>query len=199
MKVKKFDNIWTMGLILFGAIMLFFFIAKLFFPKWVVCVAETPQIVEFGTFIDSNIWAYHLFNGATSFLLMYFYTCACCRIEKFDILECGILIINIVISIPISIFIPNFAFAYNIMGYIIMPLILTIKRKLDDFKIFYSLCISFLSTTICQTFSLEIRGINTIISYPNTATYFILLIDLYICNILLYLYFNFKKGDYKNG
>jgi hypothetical protein len=193
MKVKKFDNIWTMGLILFGALLVGFYIAKWFFPQWIIGVAETPQIVEFGTFIDSNIWAYHLFNGVTSFLLMYFYICACCRINKLDILETLALCFSIFISVIISEYWAVFALPYNFMGYIFLPLFVAFKRKNQDYLIFYSTCVSFLLTTLCQFLSLEIRDISTLVSYPNTATYFILLIDLYICNILLYLYFNFKK------
>ena len=55
MKVKRFNNLWAMGLILFGVILVAFYVAKIFFPEFIVGVAEIPEIVKFGTLIDSNI------------------------------------------------------------------------------------------------------------------------------------------------
>ena len=47
MKVKRFNNLWAMGLILFGAILVAFYLAKIFFPEFIVGVAEIPAIVNF--------------------------------------------------------------------------------------------------------------------------------------------------------
>ena len=54
MKVKKFNNLWAMGLILFGAILVAFYLAKIFFPEFIVGVAEIPAIVNFGNLIDGE-------------------------------------------------------------------------------------------------------------------------------------------------
>lgn len=40
MKIKRFENVWIMGLILSGAILLFLYILKLIFPSFVI---ETAQ------------------------------------------------------------------------------------------------------------------------------------------------------------
>lgn len=55
MKIKRFNNLWAMGLILFGAILVAFYLAKIFFPEFIVGVAEIPAIVNFGNLIDGNI------------------------------------------------------------------------------------------------------------------------------------------------
>ena len=48
MKVKRFNNLWAMGLILCGVLLVAFYLAKIFFPEFIVCVAEIPAIVNFG-------------------------------------------------------------------------------------------------------------------------------------------------------
>lgn len=197
MKIKRFENLWTMGLIIFGVLLVAFYLAKIIFPSFVVGVAQTPRIVEFGNFVDSHLWAYHIFNGATSFLILYFYTCACCRICKLYCKETLILIAHILLSHLIEVFLPNQLLAFNFIAYLSIPLIIVAIREIKDYKIFYSTAICFIISTIAQSFSLEIRGISTLISYPNTATFCVLLIDVYIWNILLYNYFNFKES--KNG
>lgn len=86
-KIKRFNNLWTMGLILCGILLIVFYISKIFFPEWIVGVAETPEIVKFGEFVDSHWWAYYLFTFATSYIGGYVYTCACCKqrvLNKWD-------------------------------------------------------------------------------------------------------------------
>jgi hypothetical protein len=79
MKVKKFKNLWTMGLILFGAILIALYVAKIFFPEFIVGIAEIESVVKFGEYVDTHLWAYYLFTSITSFVIAYFYCCACCR------------------------------------------------------------------------------------------------------------------------
>ena len=62
MKVKRFNNLWAMGLILFGVLLVAFYVAKIFFPQFIVGVAQTPSIVKFGTYVDSNNIYIYLFN-----------------------------------------------------------------------------------------------------------------------------------------
>ena len=45
MKIKKFNNLWAMGLILCGVLLVAFYVAKIFFPEFIVGVAEEPAIV----------------------------------------------------------------------------------------------------------------------------------------------------------
>lgn len=193
MKIKRFNNLWTMGLIIFGALLILFYALKIICPSFVVGVAEMPSIVKFGTFVDSHWCSYHLFNGITSFIVMFFYCGACCKTKRLDYIECCAIAFSIVMSIIIQEFFTNFFVYYNFMGYIFLPLFIAFKRKLNDFSIFYATCICFLVTTIAQCMSLEIRGIYSIVVYPNTATYLVLLIDLYIWNVLIYLFFNARK------
>ena len=193
MRIKKFDNLWTMGLIASGAILVFLYFLKLVFPEYYIGVAQNPNIVKFGEFVDGNIWTIYLFNFITSFFILYFYTCACCRISKLNAVEIGLEALVILISYPVEMFLPEQSLAYNFVAYLLLPLLIACIRKMENPKIFYSTCICFIVTTFAQSLSLSIRDISTTISYPNTATYFVLLVDAYIWNILLYNYFNFRR------
>ena len=198
MKVKRFNNLWAMGLILFGAILVAFYLTKLLFPKFIVGVAEIPRIVEIGNFIDSHKWLYCIVNGFISFFTMYLFSCACCKIKLLSLLECLILAFIIAISFPIGDYLPSVSFAYNNIVYLLMPLIIILLRKEKHKNIFIPSAVCYIITSIAQSMSLVIRDISTLISYPNTATFFILIIDGTIWNVLLYLYFNYK-GEKENG
>lgn len=195
MRVKRFDNLWTMGLIIFGVLLVVFYLAKMIFPSFVVGVAETPNIVKFGEFVDKNILASFVVNTLTSYLSMFLYTCACCRIKNLSKREHSILFCNVALAFVVQSIYPSFSIYYNFLGYVIMPMLICLCRKNVGGNAFYSTCACYIINILAQCISLEIRGIYSIISYPNTATYLILLIDLYIWNFLLYSYFNFKKGE----
>ncbi len=199
MKVKKFKNIWTMGLILCGGMLVVLFFAKLIFPEFVVGVAEIPSIVAFGNFIDSHKWAYYLFTFATSFITSYFYNCACLCKRKLDNKE----IIIVICSILIMFLIENIAISYyhaiSIIIMIVTPTFIGYINKSTNVKQFYMTILAIGVHTFAQILSVEIRGINGMITYPNSATYMILLIDLYIWTFLLYCFANYKKENYKNG
>lgn len=198
MKVRRFNNLWAMGLILFGAILIAFYVAKIFFPAFVIGIAEIPSIVNIGNYIDSHSWLHHLVNGIISFATMYLFGCACCRIKKLNLVESACLVLLILISYVIERFLPSQLFTYSVCVYFIFVLIIVIGRKVKDYKVLFSTIICYLITAFAQSLSLEIRNISTLITYPNTATFFILIIDGTIWHILLYLYFNYK-GEKDNG
>ena len=85
MKVKKFNNLWAMGLILFVAILIAFYLAKIFFPEFIVGVAEIPAIVNFGNLIDGNIIFKNIFDFLRNILITGIYFCACCRSSKLNL------------------------------------------------------------------------------------------------------------------
>ena len=60
MKVKRFNNLWAMGLILCGVLLIAFYVAKIFFPEFIIWIAETPSLVEIGTAIQANKCYSHL-------------------------------------------------------------------------------------------------------------------------------------------
>ena len=194
MKVKKFDNLWTMGLILSCGILVVVYLAKLIFPKFVIGVAETENIIQIGTYIDTHKWAYYLYHFINSALLLYLYTCACCRISKLDKIESFVILTASALSLVIETFLPQLSFVYNNVLYVLLPFVVYLIKRKCIYDIFFSTSICFIITSYSQALSLEIRNIQYFISNFNTATFFILTIDLYIWSFLLYFYFNNKGG-----
>ena len=198
MRVKRFKNLWAMGLILFGTMLVAFYVAKIFFPEFVVGVAETPSIVKFGEFVDSHLWAYYLFNGAISFCASYLICCASCRTYKLNLSQTLVCVFAIVALFAIERFLVDL---YVVANYTIMLVTPTICVKLsgkDSGKCFYPLVITLTSHWVAQAFTLRIRDISIMISYPNSATFTILVIDAFIWLVLFYLYFNYK-GEQNYG
>lgn len=195
MKIKKFKNIWTMGLILFGVILGVLYLIKLINPSFVITIAEVEPIVNFGAYVDTHKWAHYLFNSFVSFFVLYFYCCACIRTKKLDYKELSILLASIIFYCFVEEFLPSFLFVYNNILYILLPFIFILMRKDKDIKVMISTSVCFIITSLAQVLSLNIRGISTLISYPNAATLTILAIDAYIWNVLLYCFYNYKKEN----
>lgn len=193
MKVKKFKNLWTMGLIICCTILIVFELLKFIFPNLIVGVAEIPSIVEFGNYVDSHLWAYYLFNGLVSFAMAYFYYCACCRKKHLSKVGIIIAIAQILLVFVVQEFIPEYAFSINIITMLICPAIMCFLDKRTDIKYLYSTVTCFSINALAQIFSLHIRDISTLISYPNSATFAILTIDAFIWMVLLYNFYNFKE------
>ena len=193
MKIKKFKNLWLMGLIIFGAILIVLYFAKLVFPEFVIGVAEMPTIVKFGEYVDSHLWAYYIFTFVTSFFAYYFYCCACCRKKRLSIVDMCIVSLTIILLFIVEKFLTDYYFGINLTTLLVLPTIICKLDKENDIRFLYSTATSFTIYYFAQMLSLEIRGISTTISYPNSATYTILLTDVYICLVLLFNFYNFRE------
>ena len=193
MKVKKFKNLWTMGLILFGAMLIALYVAKLFFPEFIVGIAEIESVVKFGQYVDTHQWAYYLFGGTISFVVGYIYCCACCRKKSLTFAQVCIVMIEVIFLFIVQKFLSEHYLTINIVCMFLMPTIMCAMDKKTDIKYLYSTGVCLSLHLISQILSLQIRDISTLISYPNIATITILVIDAYIWLILLYNYYNFKE------
>lgn len=193
MKVKKFKNLWTMGLILFGGILIALYVAKIFFPEFIVGIAEIESVVKFGEYVDTHQWAYYLFTFCTSMFVYYFYCCACCRKKRLTFFEFCLVAVVIIALFIVQKYLPQHYFGINMVSLIVLPMWICKIDKVLDVKYLYSTGMTFSIYYFAQILSVEIRGISTLVSYPNSATYTILLIDAYIWGVLLYNYFNFKE------
>ena len=193
MKIKKFNNLWTMGLIIFGAILIGFYLLKFISPKFVISIAEIPSIVKFGNFVNNHLWAYYLFYGFISFFVGYFYCCACCRKKYLKIKEIGILILEIVFLFVVYKIFPNNTITFDMLCMLIMPLTMCALDKKTDIKYTYSTIICLSIHYLAQILSLSIRNIAINLTNPNIATVTVLMLDCYIWLILLYCFFNYKN------
>lgn len=198
MKIKKFDNLWTMGLLLTGGILVLLYLIKLIFPNFIVGVAQMPSIVSIGNYIDTHKWAYYLFYSITSFLIGYFYCCASCRTKKLKPVHLIVVFVQIIINFIVEAILFEYYIYINIITMLMCPLVICFIEKHTDIKYFYSTIVCFIIHNFAQILSLEIRDIVSIIQMPNSATYFIILIDMYIWQILLYNFYNYKEKNLWN-
>ena len=192
-KVKRFKNIWTMGLILFGAILTFFYVAKLFFPEWIIGVAETPRLVEIGAYIDGNIVLKQVVNITIGLIFGYIYCCACNQIPKLD--RKGLIIHFVSVGAVALSLMLGFSF-YTIINYIniiVTPLLIALIGKRLNYKVIMSTIICFIVDIGAQVLSIQIRDLTQMVHTINTATVLVLCIDAYIWKILLYFYYNEKR------
>ena len=192
-KVKRFKNIWTMGLILFGAILTFFYVAKLFFPEWIIGVAETPRLVEIGAYIDNSIPMKLLANEVIGLIFGYVYCCACIQVPKLDRKGFIIFLLSLTTVVLSSLIDFSFYTVFNYINILVIPLMIALVCKQFNFKVVMSTFVCFIIDTLSQILSIQIRDLTQMVHTINTATLLVLCIDLYIWRILLYLYFNEKR------
>ena len=192
MKVKKFKNLWTMGLILMGAILVLFYIAKIFFPEFILGVAEVPSIVKFGNYVDTHKWAYHLYNFLFAYFSGYIYCCACCRTKFLNWKANVVLLSCITVLRVVSIFASTYYTALNYCFLLIIPFLSCLLNKNANKDTFISTCSCYIADILAQVLSLAIRNIVIMATSVNSATFSILFIDLVIWRVLFYLYFNHK-------
>ena len=187
MKIKRFKNLWFMGLILSAIILGAIYLLKIFMPHFVIEVAHIDSIVSIGHYIDTHKWAWYLASFALSFFVCYFTFCACCKKKRLTLKETIITIACILILYGIREFLPTH---YTPLNYCIMIFLPMLFKA--DFK---ATAICFVASTYLQALTLEIRGLSTMIIDVNYATFLILCIDVYIMIWLLYCYFNFDNKE----
>ena len=193
MKIKRFDNIWTMGLILFAVILVLFYVAKIFFPEFIIGVAEIPRVVEIGKFIDSSKITIHIFNIIIGLLGGCLYCCAACRKKYLKWKDILVLLgLMIILSLVLE-FMPAQYSSINFLVVYCSPFILCCLNKELSKNTFVSSSVCFLVDILSQVMSCQIRDLLPMTSSFNSATMIILLIDTWIWRLLLYFFFNNKS------
>lgn len=194
MKIKRFKNLWTMDLILIIVIYVVYFILKMTIPGFIVGIAELPGVVAFGTYVDTHPWAYYLFNGSVSFITCYVFCCACCRQKYLNYKECTILLFGTILWYVLAHYVPTLAEPFNYVYFIALPALFLRMRREVRIKYFYSTAVCFTIHILLQYVLAIIKDLTVLVTYPNSATFTILLIDGFIWLIGLYLFYN-KGGE----
>lgn len=193
MKVKRFENIWTMGLILCFGLLAVFYVAKIFFPHWIVGVAQIESVVAFGDFVDAHKWSYHIFEIVVGTTAIYIYTCACCGVYKLDKLTFWIVPSFVLALRATNAFFPQYYVFVNCIVLVLVPCLVSWCLCKASKEVFFSTVFCFTADIVSQILSLEIRDLTTMVNKVNTATFMILMMDAYIVKLLLYFYFNYKN------
>lgn len=194
MKVKRFNNLWTMGLIIFGALLVGFYVLKIACPQFIVGVAEIPSIVKFGTFVDSHKIIFYFYHFAVSFFSLYFYCCACCRTKTLCKKQTLTLALFLILGILIQEFLIELYTPYNYMFIVFMPFLMCVISNRLCKETFISTSICFSVDIISQALSSFIRNIVVLSTWVNSSTITILVIDVIIWRVIFYFYFNNKIG-----
>lgn len=176
-----------MGLIMSGVILGAIYLLKIFMPQFVINVAHIDSIVNIGHYIDTHKWAWYLATTIISFASYYLICCACCKKKSLSVKEMIYIVVTILALFIIKEFLPAQYTSINIISMILLPFLM----KAD----FNATVVVFVSTTILQSFTVEIRNIVGMVSDYNFATLTILMIDYYILETLLYFMFNYKRKE----
>ena len=189
MKAKKFNNLWTAGLILYVSILITTHIINIIFPSSIVGVALTPTIISFGQLIDGNIWFEYIFYSITFFIILYMLVCSCCEVKKLRTCEiCIVSALIIICDIVSNLTYISYLLYYNTL-FLIAPITVSVIRKINIIR---SICRTIICTfTLCVTHIL-LLVIRDLTCYTSTAIYTVLLVDIYVVSTLLYLHTNYK-------
>ena len=195
MKIKRFKNKWTMGLLIFSVLLFTFYLLCLISPKFIVGIAEIDAVVKFGNFVDKYKFTYYIFTFWTSFITIYLYCCACCRKPSLNWKEMILVAIDILIMFVVGEILPEYYLNIDMILMIILPTLICFINENEDIKYLYSIVGCFSIHYLAQMLSTRIRNIQAIIKYPNSATFTILLFDGVILLCLLYCFFNYKRQE----
>ncbi len=191
MKIKRFNNLWLMGLILSASILGVIYFLKICFPQFVIEVAQIDSITRIGHYIDTHKWAWYVATFIITFVSYYLICGASCGIKKLNAKQNLIIAITIIILFLSREFLPAQYTALNFISMILLPLLFDGKFK--------NTVVVFSFVNFLQTITLEIRNLSLMIADFNFATFTILMIDVYILESLLYFLFNFEKEINENG
>lgn len=167
------------------------YILKFFIPQEFVLAVSNENFIKFGVYIDTHQWAYFIYNGITSFITYYLFTCACSKQKYLRWYWCLIILGCYVLTYVVQLLDPN----------LITPLMLCIMLYLAYFNSsdLKSYVIVFSVHTISQSLSLEIRNLTQYIVSYNSVTLTMLTLECYIWLVLLYVLqcYNLKERRFK--
>ena len=184
-----------MGLILTGAILVLFYIAKIFFPSIIIEIAEIPAFVKLGNFVQSNKWYLHIFNFITGYVHGYIFFCACIRKTHLNWKNNVILAVELILLSLLQEFYPLQYTSFSCAFMAITPFCMCIFDKKLSKETFVSTMACFSLELFFEFFSLVVRNLLTMTTEVNAISFLVLMIDLFIWRVLLYLFFNSKNKE----
>ena len=138
-------------LVLVVVVLLFLYVAKLFFPEQFVLVVENKNIVAIGNYIQTHLWADLVFGILSSFATYSMYLCAVCQKWRLNWKEIILVLVTIGINIGLSYWNAGLASHFSIASMLILPLIC--KSNLKNVAIVFSV------HGLAQVLSLMIRNL----------------------------------------
>lgn len=176
-------------LVVIVCMLAFEYILKFFVPQEFVLVVSNPNLIKFGTFLDTHKIFYYIFCCCTSFITYFLFTCACSKRKYLNWKYYIAFVILYVISQILT------EYAYQLLTpFLICSMVGLACISNSDIKTF---TIVFITHTIAQNLSLEIRGLTQYIISFNTVTLTMLGLESYIWLLLFYILncFNIKDKE----
>ena len=172
------------------ALLLGFYVLKIFFPEQFVMSITNEHIVAFGKFVDEHLWIHIILGTITSFITYWLYTCACYKKTRLGWKAClSILCICISIQI-IYYFIDSTVFTpLSTALMLIVPAFIGADGK--------HIAVVFSIHGMSQWLSTRIRNLPFMLTNINYATIFLMGIESYFWLLLCYFYNNYKEGGNK--
>lgn len=165
------------------------YVLKFFFPKQFVMAIENENIVKIGNYVDGHKWLQIVCAFITSFVIYWFYLCACLR--RWWLKWQHIVVVLVIIGVTQGLYEldATLASGFSIVAMLVVPVLFRadLNIAITTFAIHYS----------SQLISTQIRQLPLLMTNINFATVLFLGLESYFWLLLCYLFFNFKEK--KNG
>lgn len=167
------------------------YILKFFVPEEFVLVVSSPNLIKAGTFINNTPILYYIFATLFSYVSYYLFTCACGHTKYLD-WKLSVLLLPIIIIAHI---ISKYFYSFS-TPYLICTMILCAYLNKSDLKTFM---IVFVTHTIAQNLSLEIRNISAYMVNYDIITCTMMTSECYLWLLLFYVLYgyNIKEKEVK--
>lgn len=166
------------------------YVLKIFFPEQFVFVINNQKLIDAGNFIGGRWWLQEICDIISSFIVYWLYLGATLRTWRLNWKQILVVFITIAVTHGLYFLDVTLASGVSVIAMFVMPAIF--NAKLRDVTIVFS--IHYMS----QLLSTLIRGLPLLLKDVNFLTITLLGIESYLWLLLLYLYFNFKKGGKSN-
>lgn len=176
-------------LVIIICMLAFEYILKFFVPQEFVLIVSNPNLIKFGTFLDTHKIFYYLFCCGTSFITYFLFTCACSRRKKLNWKYYLAFIILYCISQILT------EHAYQLLTPFLVCSMIGLafisNSNMKDFTIV------FIVHTVAQNLSLEIRNIARYVMSFNVITGTLLTSECYLWLLLMYILncYNIKERE----
>lgn len=185
MKVKKLNKkVLKSMIILTIGTLIFFYIAKIFFPEWFILQISLPNLVKIGKIIDNNWILHEICAIITSFITYFLYICSIKHKWFINWKELIIIVCCITINHLTYEFDTDISSILSICSFLIIPLFDLKNSKLK------SICLVFSIHLLSQCLAIKIRNLPFLLTNVNYISIFLMGLESYFWLLLFYFYNN---------
>lgn len=187
----KNKALYVSMLVLVGVFLAAMYILKGFYPQEFVLAVENQTIINIGKYIDSHGWLYTVCCMFTSFITYWLYICASSHRLFLKWYECVILLIASLGIRLIGLYVDtDLRTVISMCSFFVLPAVMGCDLK--------TLSVVYTVHSISQFLTLKIRNLPLFFTnIPNFVNMILLTLECYMWLVLMYIIFNYKKGENK--